>query len=109
MFSHPSSDAAKRLVFPGTDKEVLPVIEGERIFRVVFNGVLATGSPVITQMAIDERIAATILSSSTRCIGDKVYGNMLIGLADDDNTVHRALTYLHGNPAITTEEVIRND
>lgn len=109
VFSHPSSDAAKRLVFPGTDKEVLPVIEGERIFRVVFNGVLATGSPVITQMAIDERIAANILSSSTRCIGDKVYGNMLIGLADDDNTVHRALTYLHGNPAITTEEVIRND
>ena len=109
VFSHPSSDAAKRLVFPGTDKEVLPVIEGERIFRVVFNGVLATGSPVITQMAIDECIAANILSSSTRCIGDKVYGNMLIGLADDDNTVHRALTYLHGNPAITTEEVIRND
>ena len=75
----------------------------------MFNGVLATGSPVITQMAIDECIAANILSSSTRCIGDKVYGNMLIGLADDDNTVHRALTYLHGNPAITTEEVIRND
>lgn len=109
VFSHPSSDAAKHLVFPETDKEVLPVIEGERIFRVVFNGVLATGSPVITQMAIDERIAANILSSSTRCIGDKVYGNMLIGLADDDNTVHRALAYLHGNPAITTEEVIRND
>lgn len=108
VFSHPSSDAAKRLVFPETDKEVLPVIQGERIFRVVFNGVLATGSPVITQMAIDEHIAANILSSSTRCIGDKVYGNMLIGLTDDDAVVHRALTYLRSNPAVTTEEVSRN-
>ena len=31
-------------------------------------------------MAIEKHIAANILSASTRCVEDKVYGNMLLGL-----------------------------
>ncbi len=109
VFSHPSSDAAKRLVFPETDEEILPAVRGRTIYRVVFNGLSATGAPVITQMAIDEKIAATILSSSTRCIGERVYGNMLIGLPADPQTRERAVRYLTKDSAITVEEVKQHE
>ena len=103
VFADPRSDAAKRLVFPDGEEEVVPVHPGERVLRVVFNGAMAAGAPLITQMAIDEKIAANILYASTKCLGDKVYGNMLLGLPEEEETVQRAVTYLTevGNVLVT--------
>lgn len=76
---------------------------GERVLRIVFNGAMAAGAPLITQMAIDEKIAANILYASTKCLGDKVYGNMLLGLPEEEETVQRAVKYLTevGNVLVT--------
>ncbi|MDD5901643.1 MAG: ATP-binding cassette domain-containing protein [Lachnospiraceae bacterium] len=103
VFADPHSDAAKRLVAPDGEEEVVPANPGERVFRIVFNGAMAAGAPLITQMAIDERIAANILYASTKCLGDKVYGNMLLGLPEEEETVQRAVKYLNevGNVIIT--------
>ena len=108
VFSHPKSDAARRLVFPESENEIMPSESSDRIIRVVFNGALAAGTPLITKMAIDEGIAANILYASTRCIGDKVYGNMLLGLPDDKDTVQRAIKYLSRGSDVTAEEAERN-
>lgn len=63
---------------------------------------------MITQMAIDEKIAANILYASTRCLGDKVYGNMLLGLPDEEKIVERAVRYLNGMENIIITEVKGN-
>ena len=72
---------------------------------MVFNGAMAAGAPLITQMAIDEKIAANILYASTKCLGDKVYGNMLLGLPEEEETVQRAVKYLTGTGNVLVTEV----
>ncbi|MCI8599186.1 MAG: ATP-binding cassette domain-containing protein [Lachnospiraceae bacterium] len=105
VFSSPKSRAAKRLVFPDGAEEILTENRGERRIRVVFNGALATRTPLIARMAMEQQIAASILSASTRSIGDKAYGNMLLGITGDDEVVGRAMDYLQGIEDILVEEV----
>ena len=108
VFSAPKSAAAKRLVFPdGSNNPVKN--SGERRIRVVFNGAYAAGKPLITQMAIDMGIAANILAASTKIIGDKVYGNMLLGLPDSDETLSSAKIYLTKIADVIVEEVTDDD
>lgn len=105
VFAHPQSAAAKRLVFPDASDEIFAPASDEHRIRVVFNGAFATNTPLITKMAMDEGIAANILAASTRCIGDKVYGNMLLGIPGGDNELERASKYLQSMPDIIVEEV----
>ena len=108
VFAAPSSQAAKRLVYPeGYEDPVVSADGGHRI-RVVFNGVDATKAPLIAQMAMDESIAASILSASTRSLADKVYGNMLLGIPGDRAELDRAMAYLGKTPNIYVEEVSGN-
>ena len=108
VFSKPKSAAAKRLVFPDSAEDLQPQRVGERCIRLVFNGASAAGSPLIATMAMEKNIAANILSASTKTIGDKVYGNMLLGIADDDGVVQQALDYLQNIPDVIVEEVKNN-
>lgn len=105
VFAHPQSAAAKRLVFPDASDEIFAPASDEHRIRVVFNGAFATNTPLITKMAMDEGIAANILAASTRCIGDKVYGNMLLGIPGGDNELERASKYLQSMPDVLVEEV----
>ena len=104
VFSRPKSSAARKLVFPDSD----PVSSDERRIRVVFNGAVATNAPLITRMAIDTQIVANILSASTKCIGNKMYGNMLLGISPDDATVQTAVDYLRGAEDVWAEEVTQD-
>ena len=106
IFSHPKTAAARKLVFP--DSEPVDMMEHgkERRIRVVFNGALATSAPLITRMAIDIQIAANILSASTKCIGNKMYGSMLLGVSPDDAAVQTVLDYLRRAEDVWAEEVI---
>ena len=105
VFSSPKSEAAKRLVYPEGYQN--PVMSGEdgTVIRVVFNGANATETPLIAKMAMEENIAASILSASTRSIGDKAYGNMLLGISGGKEQTQRALDYLGSIPDIFVEEV----
>ena len=109
VFSNPQSEAAKRLVMPDSSNEVLSRHIGERVLRIVFNGSDSAGAPLITQMAIDEKIAANILYASTKIIDEKVYGNMLLGFPDDNEIIERATSYLTQKQNIVIEEVVEND
>ena len=105
VFSRPKSKAAKRLVFPDGADEILEEVPGERRIRVVFSGAVASREPLIAKMAMEEQITASILGASTKSIGDKAYGNMLLGLPDDDDVVKRAIFYLSSIPDVLVEEV----
>ncbi len=105
VFSNPSSPAARRLVFPDGGNELLKLAPGERRIRVVFDGALAAGKPFIARMAMEKGIAANILGASTRCIGEKVYGNMLLGISGGDDEVRAATEYLRSMDNVTVREV----
>ena len=105
VFARPRSDAARRLVFPDGAEEILAPHPEERRLRVVFHGAPTTRTPLIARMAMEERIAANILSASTRSIGDKVYGNMLLSISGSAEQALRATAYLKSIPDIIVEEV----
>ena len=106
VFSHPKSSAAKRLVFPeGYGESVIVKTPGERFIRVVFNGALATGTPIIAKMAVEKGIEASIAYASTKSIGDRAYGSMLLGLTGGDEKVRDAIEYLKRTPDVLAEEV----
>ena len=105
VFTSPRSKAAKRLVYPdGYELSVAHFDEGG-VLRVVFNGAKATMAPMIAQMTIDCGIAASILTASTKSIGDKAYGNMILGIPGGAEAMRRATQYLKAIPDILVEEV----
>lgn len=109
VFSHPKSSAARRLVFPEGSPDSLIIGEsGERFIRVIFNGAMATGTPLIARMALQKGIEANIAYASTKSIGGKVYGSMLLGISGDDADVHTAIEYLTQTPDVIAEEVAVN-
>ena len=56
-------------------------------------------------MALDINITPNILSASTRTIGDKVFGNMLLGIPGGSDGLARAVEYLEKVGDVITEEV----
>ena len=106
VFSHPKSAAAKKLVFPEGETDTLGIGGvGEHLIRVVFNGAAAAGTPIIARMAVQEGIEASIAYASTKSIGGKAYGSMLLSIAGDQKVVQRAIVYLTQTPEITAQEV----
>ncbi len=105
VFAAPKSQAARRLVFPEGYEKSAEIIKGDNVIRVVFNGAKATNTPLIAQMAIDEGITASILSASTKGIGDKAYGNIILGIPGGKAELEKAMKYLKAMPDIFVEEV----
>ena len=109
VFAHPKSSAARRLVFPeGNYDSLVAGTPGERFIRVIFNGAGATGTPLIARMAVKKGIEANIAYASTKSIGSKAYGSMLLGIAGDDAAVKTAIEYLTETPDVIAEEVTVN-
>lgn len=104
VFSHPKSLAAKKLVFPEFDlsNEVVKQ-SGEKTIRIVFNGGVSTGKPLLTSLAIEEGVAANILNASIRNINDCSYGSMLISVKDEEE-LNKTLAYLNKEDGVSAEE-----
>ena len=103
IFSHPSTDAARRLVYPGG----VPTGQhsaGGRTVRVAFNGGTAY-QPLIASLAIDCGVKVNILGADTRNIDGKAFGTMLLGLPQDPNEAAKALSYIRAQHNVTVEEV----
>ncbi|MEG1987704.1 MAG: ATP-binding cassette domain-containing protein [Oscillibacter sp.] len=101
IFSHPTTDAARRLVYPGGVRQYPPA---SRRVRVAFNGGTAY-QPLIASLAIDIGVKVNILGADTRSIEGKAFGTMLLGLPEDADEAARALAYIRAQPDITCEEV----
>ncbi|MBQ6899122.1 MAG: ATP-binding cassette domain-containing protein [Clostridia bacterium] len=106
IFSAPKSDAARRLVFPeGYDTKSMEAYSDEPRIRVVFNGAQAAKTPLIATMAAEKGIYANIMAASTKSIGDKAYGSMMLGISGGREKLREALSYLSEIEDITAEEV----
>ena len=103
IFSSPKSETAKNLVFPNGYDEKIGKDKNQRYIRVVFNGASATDTPMIAKMATEKNIYANILSASTKSIGEKAYGNMILGLPNDEKAVADAIEFLTDENIIVEE------
>lgn len=109
VFSHPKSEAARRLVFPEGDFDSFVICEsGQHFIRVIFNGAEATNTPLIARMAVEKGIEASIAYASTKSIGGKAYGSMLLGVTGDTTVVNTAIEFLTDTPDVLAEEVTVN-
>lgn len=104
VFSRPNSEAAKRLVYPESDAPDVSDFSG-RLLRIVFNGAQAANEPIIARMASERGIAASIVYASTKGIGGKAYGQMILGLPDSQSVVKAAIGYLSETKGVIVEEV----
>ena len=106
VFSHPKSTAAKHLVFPEGDPGAIIVTEpDEYLIRVVYNGAMAAGKPMISRLAKEKGIEANIAYASTRGIEGKAYGSMLLGIRGGREKLQEAIDYLTQTEDIIVEEV----
>ena len=105
VFAHPKSPAARRLVFPEASDGLLPALSGRRCIRVLFKGAQATEKPLIARMALEKGIAASIAYASTKSIGDRAYGSMLLTLDDSEEVVRTAIEFLTQTPDVAAQEV----
>ena len=109
VFSHPKSSAARKLVFPEENADSLVQISSdERLIRVVFNGAAAAGLPFVARMAVEKGIEANIAYASTKSIGDRAYGSMLLGIPNDPDRIRTAKEYLTSVPNVEVQEVADN-
>lgn len=104
VFSRPRSEAARRLVFPSLPPSAEEGCLSGRQIRAVFHGASAAESPLIASLAMEKHIPVSILSASMRNIGDKVYGNMLLSVPDE-NSAKITTEYLRSVPDVSAEEV----
>ena len=105
VFASPKSAAARRLVFPnGADDQVSNPHKEKRL-RVIFSGAQAASMPLISSMAIEMNILVNIVSAATRCIDDKTYGSMLLGVPGGAEQAKMVSEYLGSVENVTVEEV----
>lgn len=101
IFMAPQSEIARDLILP-KGSAAMAVPEG-KIIRLVFDGNVSD-EPVISGLSMECRVAVNIQAADTKLIGDKIYGQMLLRLPEDEGSVQRITNYLTSR-GITFEEV----
>ena len=102
VFANPQAEATKNLVYPEmADANVaLGDKHGQRV-RIIFNGAIAANEPLIAKMAMEAGIAASILGASTRAVGERAYGYILLEIPGGPDELAKAVKFLRQTPDVT--------
>ena len=103
VFSHPRAAATKALVFPEmAGGEPMSTGYGQRV-RLIFEGSVTIDKPLIASLAMDLGIPVNILGASTRTVGNREYGYMLIEIPGGPDELARALKYIGLAPNVSAQ------
>ena len=102
VFSRPQAAATRALVFPGMAEGQVSSGYGQLV-RLIFDGSVTTQKPLIASMAMDCGIAANILGASTRTVGRKEYGYMMVEIPGGPEELATALKYISKVPHVTAQ------
>lgn len=103
VFANPKAKATRNLINPESDDGFNLIAEGCQKIRVIFNGAIASREPLIAKMAIDCGILASILGASTRSVGDRAYGYILLEIPGTPEDMAKAVSYLSKIPDIAVQ------
>ena len=101
MFSNPRANATRSLIYPEMAEGITLFARGGQHLRVIFNG--AVSEPLIARMAMECGIAASILGASTRSVGERDYGYMLLNIPGTPEDLAKAIRFLNSVPDITVQ------
>lgn len=104
VFASPKAEATKNLVYPDMADNAAAIGQenGQRV-RIIFNGAIAANKPLIASMAMDIGIAASILGASTRAVGERAYGYILLEIPGGPDELAKAVNYLRKTPDVTVQ------
>lgn len=94
VFAAPQSAIAKKLVLP--EAKAVDEVTGEGRVRIVFNGENSL-KPVIANLILECGVPVNILHADTRDIDGRAYGQILLGLPDDEKSAEKVSAYLNAN------------
>ena len=101
VFANPKAEATRNLVYPEmADSAVIGDKHGQRV-RIIFNGALAAKEPLIAKMAMEVGVAASILGASTRSVGERAYGYILLEIPGGPDELAKAVNFLRSTPDVT--------
>ena len=103
VFANPRAEATRNLVYPDMVGSTELASHGAQEIRIIFNGAIAAKEPLIARMAMECGIAASILGASTRSVGDKAYGYMLLEIPGGPDELARAVRFLRATPDVTVQ------
>ena len=105
IFSEPKSKIGRQLILGDAVTNVK--FDKSRKVRITFDG-RESMEPVIANMILASKVPVNILYASTKDIGGKAVGQMIVQLPEDDADANRALNYLK-SVKILFEEVTGDD
>ena len=105
IFSEPKSRIGRQLILGDAVTGVK--FDKARKYRIIFDG-RESMEPVIANMILACKVPVNILYASTKDIGGKAVGQMIVQLPEDETDASRALTYLN-SVQIPYEEVLEHD
>ncbi len=100
VFSHPKTDAAKKLVYHNNNAVV--EMSGKRCIRIVFDG-KSSYEPVIANMVLECRAQVNILFANTQDINGHAFGQMVLQLPEDDLIADKIINYLRDKKIVVEE------
>ena len=103
IFSSPKAAATRALVFPEMAESVSEATASGQKVRVIFNSANASREPLIAQMAVECNILASILGASTKSIGDRAYGYMILDIPGGPDELAKAVKYLSARENIIVQ------
>ena len=104
VFSKPRAAATRALVFPDMGEGEAQSTSGYgQLVRLIFGGSITTNKPLIASMAMECGIVANILGASTRTVGKREYGYMLIEIPGGPDGLARALKYISKVPDVVAQ------
>ena len=104
VFSAPKSDAAKRLVFPGSANTNIDELKNGRTIRLVFKDSSVIQKPLVASLATEAGVLTSVLAADTQKVSGDNYGTMLLSVPD--NQFEKALAYLNSVEGVSVKEVI---
>lgn len=105
IFSEPKSKIGRQLILGDAVTNV--TFDKSRKVRITFDG-RESMEPVIANMILASKVPVNILYASTRDLGGKAVGQMIVQLPEDEADANRALNYLK-SVQILFEEVTGDD
>ena len=103
VFSNPKAEATRNLVYPDMSDGTALSTHGAQEIRIIFNGAIAAKEPLLARMAMECGIPASILGASTRSVGDKAYGYMLLEIPGGPEELAKAVQFLGSTPDVTVQ------
>ena len=104
VFSRPRAAATRALVFPEMSGGESQGGSGYgQLVRLIFEGSITTNKPLIASMAMDCGIAANILGASTRTVGKREYGYMLLEIPGGPEVLAKAVKYISAVPDVVVQ------